>query len=99
MQLFQSCMHRGFIFRIGNSKPLRRIRNDFELAEAAFDDAVVAAMNDGLSIQDALTRAGKEYPQEALTVTDVDLPDLGARYEYLREHARLMGVVKKRRLR
>jgi hypothetical protein len=63
-------------------------------AEAAFDDAVVAAMNDGLSLQDALTRAGKEHPKEALTVTDADIPDLGARYEYLREHARLMGVVK-----
>ncbi len=68
-------------------------------AEVAFDDAIVAAMSDGLSIQDALTRAGKEHPEEALTVTNADLPDLSARYEYLREHARLMDVVKKRKLR
>jgi len=67
--------------------------------EAVYDDAVVAAMNEGLSIQDALARAGQEHPEEAMTVTEEDLPDLRARYEYLQEHARLMGLIKKRKLR
>ena len=44
MQLFQSRLYRGFIFGIRDPKPLRRIRNDFEFSEAAFDEV---RSNDG----------------------------------------------------
>ena len=65
--------------------------------ETAYDDAVVQGLNDGLTITHALARAAEAHPGEALQVTDEDMPDITARYEYLKEHARLMKAIRSRK--
>ncbi|MBI3987661.1 MAG: hypothetical protein HY343_12110 [Lentisphaerae bacterium] len=61
--------------------------------EIAYDDKVVEGLNQGLTIHQALARAAETHPMEALQVTEKDMPDISARYEYLREHAKLMLLI------
>lgn len=70
---------------------------DRTAGETAYDDAVVEALNQGHPIEQALTAAGRKYPDEAITWDDNNIGDLAAHYYYLREHARIMGMLRKRR--
>ncbi len=65
--------------------------------EIAYDDAIVEGLNRGLSLQLAMTQAGAKYPDEALQVLAADFAEMTARYEYLREHARILKLLKKRK--
>ena len=68
-------------------------------SEIAYDDAVVDGLNDGLSVELALARAGQLHPAEALQVSKDNIREITARYEYLREHAKVMHLIRKRKKR
>ncbi len=67
--------------------------------EIAYDDAIVEGLNQGLTIHEALAHAGEKHPLEALHLTKEDMPDITARYEYLKEHARLIPLIRSRKRR
>jgi hypothetical protein len=64
-------------------------------AEAAYDDAVVEALNHGHEIEKALAIAGEKHPDEAIEWDQSTIADIAAHYEYLREHARIMDMLKR----
>lgn len=64
-------------------------------AEAAYDDAVVGALNQGHAIEKALAIAGEKHPDEAVEWDNSTIADIAAHYEYLREHARIMKMLKR----
>jgi hypothetical protein len=41
--------------------------------------------------------AGRKYPGEAISWDKSNIGDLAAHYDYLKEHARIMGMLGKRR--
>jgi hypothetical protein len=66
-------------------------------SEAAHDDAVVQALNKGYPIEKALAIAGEKHPDEAIEWDKSTIADIAAHYEYLREHARIMQMLKGKR--
>jgi hypothetical protein len=64
--------------------------------EIAHDDAVVEALNLGRTIEEALTIAGRKYPDEAIKWDDGNIDDIASHYDYLKEHARIMEMLGKR---
>jgi hypothetical protein len=70
---------------------------DRTVGETAYDDAVVEALNQGRPIEEALSMAGQKYPNEAISWDNNNLGDLAAHYDYLKEHARIMGMLRKRK--
>lgn len=63
-------------------------------SEIAFDDEVVAGLEAGLPIKTALECAGKRHPSEKLSCDDSMIADIASRYEYLKEHKRILGELK-----
>ncbi len=59
-------------------------------AEIAHDDDVVAGLEMGLPIEEALTRAAKRHPAEALSWDAGTIADITAHYDYLKEHAQIL---------
>ena len=70
---------------------------DRTASEAAYDDAVVEALNQGRPIGEALSIAGRKYPGEAISWDNSTIGDIAAHYDYLKEHARIMKMLGKRR--
>ena len=70
---------------------------DRTAGETAYDDAVVEALNLGRPIEEALSMAGRKHPAEAISWDNSNIGDLAAHYDYLKEHARIMGMLRKRR--
>ena len=66
-------------------------------AEIAYDDAVVAGLEMGLTIEMALTNAGQKHPAEALSQDAYNIADIAAHYDYLKEHARIMKQLLRQR--
>lgn len=64
--------------------------------EIKYDEEVVAALNQGHTIEEALGNAGIKYPNEALKSNDSNIDDIKAHYEYLQEHNRIMTMLKRR---
>jgi hypothetical protein len=64
-------------------------------SEIAHDDAVVDALNRGRTIKEALTIAGEKHPSEALNWDSGNIDDIAAHYEYLKEHIRILRMVRK----
>ena len=64
-------------------------------SEIAHDNVIVSALNSGLSIEEALTRAGKSHPDEALQWDAGNINDIAAHYDYLKEHEKIMKLMKK----
>ena len=67
--------------------------------EIAHDDAVVEALNGGWSIREALAIAGEKHPGEAIKWDNNNIADIAAHYEYLKEHIRILRMVRKQRKR
>ena len=63
-------------------------------SEIAHDDAVVEALNQGRTIKEALTISGEKHPGEAIKW---DNGNIGAHYEYLKEHTRIMRMLQEQR--
>ena len=54
--------------------------------EQKYDGEVVRWLRRGKSIAKAVAKANEKYPTEALQVSDNNLADLQAHYEYLADH-------------
>ncbi len=63
--------------------------------EIAHDDAVVEALNQGSTIEEALAIGAQRYPGEALQWDNGNIGDIAAHYDFLREHAKIMKLLKK----
>jgi len=68
-------------------------------SETAHDDIVVEALNQGHTIKEALAIAGEKHPEEALQWDESTTADIAAHYDYLKEHARIIGMLRKRKKR
>ncbi len=60
------------------------------------DDAVVEALNQGHTIKEALSIAGEKHPDEAIQWDESNLADIAAHYDYLKEHAHIIGLLGRR---
>jgi hypothetical protein len=58
--------------------------------EQKYDHEVVRWMRRGKSISKAISKANQKYPTEALQVSNDNLADVQAHYEYLAEHEAIM---------
>jgi len=75
------------------------IIGDRTSSEIAHDDAVVEALNQGRTIKEALSIAGEKHPGEAIKWDNGNIGDIAAHYEYLKEHTRIMRMLRKQRKR
>jgi hypothetical protein len=62
--------------------------------EVRHDDAVVAALNEGRSITEALALAAARVPAEAIRCDEGNVSDIAAHYEYLKEHAQILKALR-----
>jgi hypothetical protein len=76
---------------------VNEIIGDRTSSEAAHDDTVVQALNKGCPIEKALAFAAEKQPDEAIEWDKSTIADIAAHYEYLREHARIMQMLKRKR--
>jgi phage shock protein A len=63
--------------------------------EERYDREVLRWLERGKPIKKALAKANEKYPKEALRVEDTELADVQAHYEYLLNHERMMGKLKR----
>ena len=75
----------------------KEIIGDRTSSEAAYDDTVVQALSNGHPIEKALAIAGEKHPNEAIEWDKSTIADIAAHYQYLREHARIMQMLKGKR--
>jgi hypothetical protein len=75
------------------------IIGDRTSSEIAHDDAVVEALNQGRTIKEALLIAGEKHPGEAIKWNNGNIGEIAAHYEYLKEHTRIMRMLRKQRKR
>jgi hypothetical protein len=68
----------------------RQIIGDRSQAEIDYDNAVVAHLSSGMDIKSAVAAANRQYPDEALTPGPGDWVDMEARYQYIRDHKRIL---------
>ena len=68
-------------------------------SEIAHDDAVVEELNQGRTIEEALSLAGEKHPGEAIKWDNGNIGDIADHYEYLKEHTRIMRMLQKQRKR
>jgi hypothetical protein len=73
------------------------IIGDRTSGEIAHDNTVVAALDQGHTIKEALAIAGEKHPDEAIKWDDANIGDIAAHYEYLRKHSRITRMVQKQR--
>jgi len=71
------------------------IIGDHTSSEIAHDDAVVEALNQGRTIEEALSIAGEKHPGEAIKWDNASIGDIAAHYEYVKEHTRIMRMLQK----
>ncbi len=66
---------------------------DRTAAEVAFDDRVIAELNKGKSIKQALNAAAKALPDEALQWTEDNIDEIAAYYEFLVNHEEIKSRI------
>ncbi len=66
------------------------IIGDRSPAEKAYDEEIVAGLEKGLQLSEALKAANRKFPSEALQIDKSMLPDIKARYDYLAEHKKIL---------
>lgn len=71
-------------------KRAQEIIGDRTQGEIDYDDAIVANLNRGMDIKNALRSANEQYPDEALEPKNYHWDDLAARYEYIAEHKKIL---------
>ncbi len=59
--------------------------------EEAYDNEVVRSFKKYGKIRKALNTANKRYPKEALKYSELDVPDLQNRYEYMVKHYEIIN--------
>lgn len=58
--------------------------------EIAHDDAVVEALNQGHTIEEALNIAGEKFPDEAINWDKSNIDDIAVHYDYQKNHSFIM---------
>jgi hypothetical protein len=59
--------------------------------EERYDKEVIRWLRKGKNIRKAINKANKKYPKEALQVDESNINDVAVHYEYLLEHADIIG--------
>ena len=62
-------------------------------AAADCDNSVVANLDRGMDIKQAIRAANQEHPEEALKPGADHWPGLAARYQYIREHKAILKTL------
>jgi len=68
----------------------KEIIGERKASEIAHDNAVVEALNSGLSLEVALSQAGQHHPDEAIQWDSSNIRDIAAHYDYLKTHEQIM---------
>ncbi len=68
----------------------KEILGERTAGEIAYDNAVVDALNSGLSLEAALFLAGQHHPDEAMQWDSSNINDIAAHYDYLKTHKQIM---------
>lgn len=71
-----------------------KVIGDRGSSEVPCDDAVVEAMNRGLSVREALSIAAKACPDEAIAIDDSTYGDVSLHYEYPRQHSQTLAALR-----
>jgi hypothetical protein len=71
----------------------REIIGDRSQAEVDYDNSVVANLDRGMDIKQAIRAANQEHPEEALKPGADHWADLAARYQYIREHKAILKTL------
>jgi hypothetical protein len=71
----------------------REIIGDRSQAEVDNDNSVVAHLDRGMDIEQAIRAANLEHPEEALKPGADHWPDLAARYQYILEHKTILKTL------
>lgn len=66
-------------------------------SEVQYDDEVVKWLKKGVDIREAISQAGKKYPDEALKIDETNVDDVAAHYEYLMQHLEIMRRISPKR--
>ena len=74
-------------------KRAREIIGDRSPAEIDYDNAVVTHLSSGMDIQSAMAAANRMYPNEALSPGAGDWADMDARYQYIKDHKRILKTL------
>jgi Mg2+ and Co2+ transporter CorA len=64
----------------------QEIIGDRTREEKRYDKEVIRWLRKGKNIRQAITKANKKYPKEALQVDESNINDVAAHYEYILEH-------------
>ena len=59
-------------------------------AEEQYDTEVIKWLKKGLTIKRAVKKANQKYPDEALKINEINIDDVAAHYDYLRQHLEIM---------
>ena len=71
----------------------REIIGDRSQTEVDYDNSVVANLDRGMEIKQAIRAANQEHPEEALKPGADHWPDLAARYQYIMEHKAILKTL------
>ena len=63
-------------------------------AEIRYDNEVLRWLRKGKKIKNAIEKANKKYPDEALQVDKSNINDVSNHYDYLLEHDKIMRKLK-----
>lgn len=72
---------------LGQAKEVIGERTEGEIAH---DNAVVDALNSGLSIEAALSLAAQHHPGEAIQWDSGNIDDIAAHYDYMKAHEQIV---------
>jgi len=64
-------------------------------AEKAYDNEVLRWLHITKDMRSALNKANEKFPAETLEIADDQLPDVQARYEYIRGHEQIVRRLKR----
>jgi hypothetical protein len=73
----------------------KEIIGDRTQAEIRYDNEVLRWLQKGKKIKNAIQKANKKYPHEALQLDKSNINDVANHYDYLLEHDKIMQKLKR----
>lgn len=66
-------------------------------SEVRYDNEVIKWLKTGVDIREAISKASKKFPDEALRIDETNIDDVAAHYEYLMQHMEIMRRISPKR--
>ena len=73
----------------------KEIIGDRNQTEIRYDNEVLRWLRKGKKIENAIIKANKRYPDEALQLDKSNINDVSNHYDYLLEHEKIMRKLKR----